>query len=502
MQPTDQPTDHSDHPRSSLLEQYFQPFRNHTIGNRCYYQTPYGRKKIIYADYAASGRLYEPIEWALSHRFGPFVANTHTEDNITGMTMTRSYKEARDRIKRHVNASPQDVLIMTGSGMTDAINKLQRILGLKIPQWIQEHTTVTEESRPVIFISHMEHHSNHLTWYETIGDVVCIDPGKNGEIDPHQLEQSLSQYKHRSCKIGSFTACSNVTGFQTPYHQLARIMHEHGGICFVDFSASAPYVDINMHPPSAMEKLDGIFFSPHKFIGGPGSSGIVIFDSRLYTNRVPDHPGGGTVLWSNAWGKHHYLSDIETREDGGTPGFLQTIRAALCIQLKEDMGISQLIQREHELATLLMEELTGIPEVFILGGESKDRLGIVSFIVQDIHYNLMVKLFSDRFGIQARGGCSCAGPYGHYLLNINKNTSHQITDQLNEGDFTHKPGWVRISMHPIMTNAEIYEIVAAIRSIIAHIGCWKQDYHYDPSTNNWRYIYDSYEFDIKELFIL
>ncbi|AJS61321.1 aminotransferase class V-fold PLP-dependent enzyme [Paenibacillus sp. IHBB 10380] len=498
-----QPKDHSsDHPCACSLEQYFQPFRNHIIGNRCYYQTPYGRKKMIYADYAASGRLYEPIEWTLSHRFGPFVANTHTEANMTGMTMTKSYKEARDRIKRHVNAGPRDVLMMTGSGMTDAINKLQRILGLKVPQWLQQHSSITEKSRPVIFISHMEHHSNQLTWSETIGDVVCIEPGENGEVDPYQLEQALLKYKHRTCKIGSFTACSNVTGFQTPYHQLARIMHEHGGICFVDFSASAPYVNINMHPPSPIEKLDGIFFSPHKFIGGPGSSGIAIFDSRLYTSHVPDHPGGGTVMWSNAWGEHHYFSDIETREDGGTPGFLQTIRAALSIQLKEDMGINQLMQREHELASLLMEELTCIREVYVLGGASKDRLGIVSFIVQDVHYNLMVKLLSDRFGIQVRGGCSCAGPYGHYLLNINKNISQQITDQLNEGNFTHKPGWVRISMHPIMTNAEIYEIVAAIRSIIANVACWKQDYQYNPSTNDWHYIYASYELDVKELFVL
>ncbi|OAB36067.1 aminotransferase class V-fold PLP-dependent enzyme [Paenibacillus glacialis] len=482
------------------LTQYFETFRNHTIGTDSYFESPYGRKQVIYADWTASGRLYRPIESHIIEHIGPYMANTHTDANITGTTMTKAYKQARNMIKRHVNAGEHDILINSGAGMTSAVNKLQRILGLRIPEWVQPHCHLPEESRPVIFVSHMEHHSNQLSWSETIGDVVCIEPGDHGEVDPEKLEQALTQYCHRTCKIGSFTSCSNVTGIQTPYHQLARKMHQHGGICFVDFSASAPYVDINMHPSSPLEQLDGIFFSPHKFLGGPGSSGVLIFNSRLYNNQIPDHPGGGTVSWTNAWGGRHYYTDKEDREDGGTPPILQTIRTALCIQLKERMGCKQIMQREHELTSILMNELTHTPGIFVLENQAKERLGIISFIVHRIHYNLFVRLLNDRFGIQARGGCSCAGPYGHYLLQINESISKKITDQLDQGDLTHKPGWVRLSIHPTMTDQEVYIISEAVRSILANIESWKQDYHYDYSTNDWNHKYASHRVDLDALF--
>jgi selenocysteine lyase/cysteine desulfurase len=484
------------------LEQYFNSFRNDTIGIDCTFQSPYGHMQLIYADWAASGRLYRPIESCITERFGPFMANTHTESTMTSTTMTRSYKEARNIIKRHVNAGEHDILLMTGAGMTAAINKLQRILGLRIPEWLISHLTLPEANRPVIFVSHMEHHSNQLSWSETIGDVVCIEPGDNGGVDPEKLELALLKYSHRKCKIGSFTACSNVTGISTPYYELARKMHAYGGICFVDFSASAPYVDMNMHPSSPNERLDGIFFSPHKFLGGPGSSGVLIFDSELYKNQLPDHPGGGTVSWMNAWGEHQYYSDIETREDGGTPPILQTIRTALCITLKERMGYKQIIQREHDLTSYLMEELIQIPGIIVLESRSKERIGIVSFVALNIHYNLFTKLLNDRFGIQARGGCSCAGPYGHYLLHISTNTSTVITNQLDLNDQSNKPGWVRLSIHPTMTYREISLIIAAIRSILTNIGKWRLDYQYDPSTNEWECKYLSPQIDVRKLFTL
>ena len=471
------------------LEEYFQSFRSHVIGIDQEFDSPFGQKRIIYADWTASGRLYQPIEQKISEVFGPFMANTHTESNITSLIMTGLYKQSKKIIKEHVNADKHDVVILDGFGMTSVINKLQRILGLRVPEKWRDRLSLSDRERPIIFLTHMEHHSNQTSWLETIGEVVVINPDVDGGVDVNHLEHLLNQYKDRSLKIGSFTACSNVTGIQTPYHQLAKLMHKHGGLCFVDFAASAPYVEINMHPEDPLEKLDAIFFSPHKFLGGPGTSGVLVFDSRVYTNKVPDHPGGGTVLWTNPWGEHHYVDEIEVREDGGTPGILQSIRTALCLNLKTKMGINQILKREKEQLDLLFTHLEKIPKVIILAGKKKDRIGIVSFCLKNIHYNLIVRLLNDRYGIQVRGGCSCAGTYGHYLLEIDKATSQQITDKINHGDMSTKPGWVRFSVHPIMTNEEILIFVRAIKEITENIEKWKNDYVYDPASNDYFYIH-------------
>jgi selenocysteine lyase/cysteine desulfurase len=471
------------------LETYFLPFRKNIIGINQDFISPYGRKRIIYADWTASGRLYRSIEAKICDEFGPFFANTHTESNLTSSLTTLAYKQAQKIIKEHVNADEHDVIITDGSGMTAVVNKLQRILGLRIPEKIKNSITISEENRPVIFVTHMEHHSNHLSWIETIGEVVIIEPDANGMVSVEHLEQLLHKYQHRKCKIGSFTACSNVTGIRTPYYQLARKMHEYGGVCFVDFAASAPYVDIDMHPKSPLEKLDGIFFSPHKFLGGPGSSGVLIFDSRLYCNNTPDKPGGGTVLWTNPWGGHQYDTDIEMKEDGGTPGILQTIKTALCIKLKEQMGTRNILWREKELLDILLPGMKKISKLHILDGHITERVGIISFFVEDIHYNLLVKLLNDRFGFQVRGGCSCAGTYGHYLFHINQKASQAITEKINQGDFSTKPGWVRFSIHPTMTNWEAYEFIRAVNMIVENIANWKNDYVYDPKTNDFYYIH-------------
>ncbi|MDN3018724.1 aminotransferase class V-fold PLP-dependent enzyme [Paenibacillus sp. BSR1-1] len=470
------------------LEEYFQSFRKQVIGMNQEFESPYGKKKIIYADWTASGRLYRPIEQKISEVFGPYMANTHTESNITSLMMTEIYKQSRRIIKEHVNADMNDAVILDGFGMTSVINKFQRLIGIRVPEQWKNHLQIPEEDRPVIFLTHMEHHSNQTSWLETLGEVVIIPPDPEGGVDVHQLEFQLSRYKERRIKIGSFTACSNVSGIQTPYHQLAKIMHQHGGICCVDFAASAPYIKIDMHPKDPLEKLDAIFFSPHKFLGGPGTSGVLVFDSRLYKNKVPDHPGGGTVTWTNPWGNHKYYDDIELREDGGTPGILQGIRIALCLNLKKQMGVPNILKREKEQLALLLSQLEDIPTLHILDGHIKDRLGIVSFYVENIHYNLIVRLLNDRFGIQVRGGCSCAGTYGHYLYNINEKISKQITDQINLGDMSTKPGWVRFSLHPIMTNDEISMFVRAMAEIVSNISDWKKDYVYDPASNDYFYI--------------
>jgi selenocysteine lyase/cysteine desulfurase len=468
------------------LESYFDLFRKNTIGHRQVFTTPYGRRRMIYADWIASGRLYAPIEKIISYEIGPFIGNTHTETSENGRLMTLTYHQAHKKIKEHVHAGKEDVILTTGFGMTGAIVKFQRILGLKPCTLYQECKNRKEREKPVIFITHMEHHSNHTSWYETDADVVVIEPGKDLSIDLNHLEETLKKYKDRELKIGSFTACSNVTGIRTPYRQMARLMHQYDGLTFIDFAASAPYDEIDMHPSDPMEKLDAIFFSPHKFLGGPGSSGVLIFDSSLYNNKAPDQPGGGTVDWTNAWGEYKFIDDIEIREDGGTPGFLQAIRSALSIELKNKMGVENIHARENELLTKTFRELQSVPRLHILAENNTERLGVISFYIDSIHYNLLVSLLSDRFGIQARGGCACAGTYGHYLLDVSFEKSRRITEKIDHGDLSEKPGWVRLSLHPTMTDEEVLFITDAIRQISINHRKWTEDYNYNQQTNEFR----------------
>ncbi len=471
----------------SRSENYFKDFRENIVGINQEYETPFGRKRIIYCDWIASGRLYGPIEHKMSEIFGPFVGNTHTETSETGSMMTYAYNHAHEIIKKHVNAGSDDVLIAAGSGMTAVINKFQRILGLKGCSYPRTARCLSDEDRPVVFITHIEHHSNQTSWYETLADVVMIEPGQGLTVDPDNLQKALDNYKDRKFKIGSFSACSNVTGIFTPYHRLARIMHENGGLCFIDFAASAPYVEINMHPAESIEKLDAIFFSPHKFLGGPGSSGIMLFDKSLYKAAAPDQPGGGTVDWTNPWGEYKYVDNIESREDGGTPGFLQMIRAALAMELKHLMGTEMIREREDELVKKAMEGLAAIPGLHILAPDVKERLGAISFYIDSIHYNLVVRLLSDRYGIQVRGGCACAGTYGHFLLDVTYDHSHRITEMINKGDFSEKPGWVELSLHPTMTDNELDTVIIALREIQADASGWSKDYTYDRRTNEYRH---------------
>lgn len=471
---------------SASLETHFAPFREGIIGQAQTLQTPYGVKKLCYADWIAGGRLYRPIERCLAEQIGPYVSNTHTETSATGRLMTAAYREARRFIKEQVNAGPQDVLIVTGSGMTGAINKFQRILGLRLPERMRSAQLVQGDN-PVVFVTHMEHHSNHTSWLETTADVVLIASDEQGLVDLVDLEEKLLQYADRRVKIASVSGGSNVTGIIPPYHQIAKLMHQHGGLCFVDFACSAPYIDIDMHPEDPSEALDAIFFSPHKFLGGPGSPGVLIFNAALYDCKIPDVCGGGTVTWTNPWGQRAYLDDIELREDGGTPPFMQTLRAALSIRLKEEMGVANISKREHQLLEQVFEKLDCILNLHILAGDRRERLGVISFYIEDLHYNLGVRMLSDRFGIQTRGGCSCAGTYGHYLLHVDPKRSNHITTQIDQGDLAEKPGWIRLSLHPTMTTQEVETITEALAALAQNHPQWERDYERIPRTNDYRH---------------
>jgi len=468
-----------------MSEAFFKKYREGIIGVNQQIDTPFGKKAIVYADWTASGRLYQPIEERLQNTIGPFVGNTHTETTVTGKRMTEAYHYALKYIKQHVNAYDSDVIISSNSGMTGVVNKFQRILGLKIHERYQRLIKFKANERPLILVTHMEHHSNQTSWIETLGDVVVIPSDKEGLVDLEGLHKRLHRYKNRTTKIAAVTSFSNVSGVEAPYYKIAEIMHEHGGLCFVDFAASAPYININMHPENPAQKLDAIFFSPHKFLGGPGSTGILIFDSALYNNKVPDCPGGGTVEWTNPWGGHQYVDDIEQREDGGTPAFLQTMKVALAIKLKEEMGVDNMLRREEEMLEVIWKVFDDIPNLHVLAGNIKKRLGIVSFYIENVHYNFVVKYLNDKYGIQTRGGCSCAGTYGHFLLHVDLNTSQVITNEISHGNLSMKPGWIRMSIHPTMTDEELNTTLNAIKDISENHEEYIKDYIYNEHTNEY-----------------
>ena len=497
----------------SDLENYFSDFRKNIIGHRQTFQSPFGEKQIVYADWTASGRAYGPIEAYIQKDILPFVANTHTATTITGSLMSKAYEAARVVIKTHVHADSDDALVFCGSGMTAAVNKLQRILGLRLPERITDYVQKAELHysslpghdetnanqpfrgilqlddvlRPVVFVTHMEHHSNQVSWLETIATVEIIQPDVEGNVDLEYFSNLLEKFNHRKNKIAAITACSNVTGIQTPYHEIARMIHACGGLCFVDFASSAPYVDINMHPKEKDMQLDAIYFSPHKFLGGPGTPGVLIFNKKIYKNSIPDQPGGGTVAYSNPWKVHEYIINIEQREDGGTPPFLQGIKAAMCVRLKERMGVENMLKREAEILRLIFDRCSGIKDIEVLQGNIEERLGVISFIVKGAHYDLIVKMLNDRFGIQARGGCSCAGTYGHLLLGVDETRSYELLNLIHLGNELCKPGWIRLSVHPVMTNAEINFIMDAIESTVFHYREWIKDYLYDPQSNEFSF---------------
>ncbi|MCD6366326.1 MAG: aminotransferase class V-fold PLP-dependent enzyme [Bacteroidales bacterium] len=470
----------------SELENYFNRFRENIVGIDETFQSPYGEKKIIYADWIASGRLYRTIEDKLTNVLGPYVGNPHTEADITAKTTTEIYIESQRIIKKHVNANDDDVLISAGYGMTAAINKFLRILGLRVTSNIYFKSNIKDDERPVVFISMMEHHSNQISWLTTIAQVELVNFDQNYNIDLNDLEQQLKKYQGRKL-YGSFTSASNVTGIKSDLKSLARLMHQYGGYCFADYAGGGPYLPIDMHPENPDERLDAVFFSPHKFLGGPGSAGILIFNKELYHNQIPDHPGGGTVSWTNPWGGYKFFDNIELREDGGTPGFLQTIKAAMAIRLKEEMGCENILKREEELLEYAFQRFDKIKNAKILLGQNRNRLAAISFNIDGAHFNLITRLLNDLYGVQARGGCACAGTYGHLLLHIDRETSKRITSEIDYDNLSEKPGFVRISLHPTTTESELKIIMDAVEDIAGNFEEYAENYRYDEHSNEFYY---------------
>lgn len=458
----------------SSLETYFNSFKKNIIGEEKTMSSPFSTElPLLYFDWTASGRAYQPIEDKMQLDVLPYVANTHSETNLTGKSMTLAYQKARSVIKDHINGTRKDVLMFAGSGMTGAVNKLQRLMGLKS----------NDGSMTKVLISHMEHHSNQLSWLSCNAEVEVVEPCESGKVSIENFEQAIKSSGYFDKIIVSVTACSNVTGVENPVHELAQLAHQYGALMMVDYACSAPYVHLDMNRNLANgDYFDAVFFSPHKFLGGQGTSGVLVMKDYLFASSVPDHPGGGTVKWTNPWGEFALLEEREEQEDGGTPPFLQAIRTAMAIKVKEKMGVDKIRAREKEQLEYLFDELGQIEGLHILAQEHKERLGVISFYIEDLHYNAAVKMLNDGFGIQVRGGCSCAGTYGHYLLNVSKEQSNAITKRIDEGDYSTKPGWIRLSIHPTQTKEELAYVVAAIKTIAKDHQKYLEHYKLTPAS--------------------
>ncbi|MCU1417735.1 MAG: aminotransferase class [Schumannella sp.] len=479
-------------------DRLIETIRASVIGGTDIVDGPFGPRPVVYADYTASGRSLTFIEDYIRSAVLPLYANTHTESSGTGLQTSRYREEARAIVAECTGATDDHAVIFCGSGSTYAIDKLIGVLGLRVPSNLDDRWHVTDaipaDQRPVVFLGPFEHHSNELSWRESIADVVVIHESRDGHVDLDHLTEQLLRYADRPIKIGSFSAASNVTGIITDTAAVSTLLHEHGALAFWDFAAAAPYVAIDMGPADAPASFDAVFISTHKLIGGPGTPGVLVAKKSLFTNRVPVVVGGGTVSYVYQDG-HDFHPDVAHREEGGTPAIVESIRAGLVFQLKAAVGVDEIRKREHDFVTRAISTWDASPNIEILGSHDADRLSIVSFVIRHdgdagrryLHHNYVVAVLNDLFGIQARGGCSCAGPYGHRLLGIDPEFSHALEREINTGCEGIKPGWVRVNFNYFIDEATFEYILDAVKLIAEEGAVLLPSYSFEPMSGLWRH---------------
>jgi selenocysteine lyase/cysteine desulfurase len=446
--------------------------RTDVIGDGAVLAGPFGPRRLTYADFTASGRALGFIEDAIRSQVLPFYANTHSEVSATGRHTTHLREQARRIIGEAVGATGEHVVIFCGSGSTAAVAKMVALLDLR------------PSRRPVVFLGPYEHHSNELAWREAPVDVVVVPADAHGRVDPGALDRLLPQYAHREMRIGCFSAGSNVTGVLTDVEAVATVLRAHGALACFDYAAAGPYV------PIRMRGKDAVFLSPHKFVGGPQTPGVLVVSRRLTQRAVPTVPGGGTISFVSPRVRR-YLADPAAREEGGTPAIVESIRAGMVFALRQQVGVDWIRGREEQLYRAALRRWAANPAIELLGDVDEPRLPIVSFRVWHegrlLHHHFVVALLSDLFGIQARGGCSCAGPYGHRLLAIDDHRSNAIDAEVERGRLGAKPGWARLSFNYFYSDAVASYLVEAV-DLVARLGHrLLGDYRFDPASGAWQH---------------
>lgn len=491
--------------------------RQQIVGVDSTFETPFGERLMSYCDYTASGRCLRFVESYLQG-LQRIYANTHTEDDITGRSMSQLLHEAEESIKKSVNAGPSGRIIACGTGATGAIDKLQQLVGVALPPATRKNICdmladsdskmscedvgdLFHKSQPVVFIGPYEHHSNEISWRESLATTVQVQMDANGNIDLLHLEELLQDPRYQNrIRIGSFSAASNVTGMRSDVRSISCLLHAHDAIACFDFAACAPYVEIDMNPAPVADEdpsIDAIFISPHKFLGGPGSSGVLVFNERIYNRDLPPTvSAGGTVDYVGINGQD-FINRIEEREKAGTPGVLQTLKAGLVFQIKDRVGVDFINAREHELTARAFHRWGEAEGIEILGNpDPAQRVGIMSFNIKSsvggyLHHKFVTALLNDLFGIQSRAGCSCAGPYGHRLLDIDDDTSELYRGAVQHGYCGMKPGWCRVGLHWVMDDAEADYVIDAVLFIAHHGHLFLSLYNFDLCSGTWTHKQES-----------